>query len=81
MVGKNVIEISGYREDLEPFLKEKNVLYEKTPSRIIVFSKDSEHFFSEVSQKFCKSDCGLFYPLSGYHEEALGEVADRTKNA
>jgi lipooligosaccharide transport system ATP-binding protein len=59
LVGRNVIEISGYREDLEPFLKEKNVLYEKTPSRIIIFSKDSEHFFSEVSQKFCEAGCNL----------------------
>ena len=59
LVGRNVIEISGYRDDLEPFLKEKNVLYEKTPSRVIVFSKDSEHFFSEISQRFCESDCSL----------------------
>ena len=59
LVGRNVIEISGYRENLEPFLKEKNVLYEKTPSRLIIFSKDSEHFFSEISQKFCAAGCNL----------------------
>ena len=59
LVGRNVIEVSDYREDLEPFLKEKNVLYEKTPSRIIIFSKDSEHFFSEVSQRFCTAGCNL----------------------
>ncbi|MFA5393278.1 MAG: ABC transporter ATP-binding protein [Candidatus Ratteibacteria bacterium] len=59
LVGRNVIEVSGYRKDLEPFLKEKNALYEKTPSRIIIFSKDSEHFFSEISQKFCDAVCNL----------------------
>jgi lipooligosaccharide transport system ATP-binding protein len=59
LVGRNVIEIPGYREDLETFLKEKGVPYEKTPSRVIVFSKDSERFFNEVSQKFCETGCNL----------------------
>ncbi len=58
-VGKNVIEISDYPDNLEPFLKEKNVLYEKTPSRLIIFSRDSGQFFSEISQRFCDSGCSL----------------------
>lgn len=59
VVGKNVIEISDYQDNLEPFLKEKKFLYEKTPSHIIIFSKDSGQFFNEISQRFCDSGCSL----------------------
>ncbi|MFH2068756.1 MAG: ABC transporter ATP-binding protein [Candidatus Omnitrophota bacterium] len=59
VVGKNVIEIFNNQDNVEPFLKEKNVLYEKTPSRLIIFSRDSGQFFNEISQIFCESGCSL----------------------
>jgi lipooligosaccharide transport system ATP-binding protein len=59
LVGRNVIEISNFQDDVETFLREKKVIYEKTPSRLIIFSKDSERFFNEISQKFCESGCSL----------------------
>ena len=59
LAGRHVIEITDQQADLEPFLKEKGVTYEKTPSRLIIFSGDSEPLFQEISGKFCEAGCSL----------------------
>ena len=72
-MGKYVIEITGVSTELEGFLKENNIDYEKTPSRILVFTDDSESLFTELRKKFCSVYCGLraanledvFFKLTG----------------
>ena len=58
-IGKYVIEISGIFDGLEIFLKHKNVNFEKTLSRILVFTDNAELFFLEIKEKFCGSLCSL----------------------
>ncbi|MCL5408613.1 MAG: ABC transporter ATP-binding protein [Candidatus Omnitrophica bacterium] len=58
-IGKYVIEISGISDELETFLEHKNVNFEKTSSRILIFTDNAESFFSEVKEKFCGSLCSL----------------------
>ncbi len=58
-IGKYVIEISNVSDELDIFLKRKNVNFEKTSSRMLVFTDDAESLFSELKERFCKSLCSL----------------------
>jgi lipooligosaccharide transport system ATP-binding protein len=58
-IGKYVIEISNISSEIENFIKSKNVNFEKTSSRMLIFTDKSESFFSEIKEKFCGSLCSL----------------------
>lgn len=48
IVGENAIEIFGYSKSVEELIKQRGEYYDKTSSRIIIFSKNPERILAEI---------------------------------
>lgn len=56
-LGSNVIEISSLDVGIENYLKSRNLSYEKTGTHFLVYIKDGEEEFLELSRRFTNSSC------------------------
>ncbi|OPZ92520.1 MAG: hypothetical protein BWY73_00760 [candidate division TA06 bacterium ADurb.Bin417] len=54
-----MVEITGYDEAEERFLRERQLYFEKTARRLLVFSGRSEESFAEITGRFCRGGCTL----------------------
>lgn len=56
-LGSNVIEISSLDDGIENYLKSRNLPYERTGAHFLVYIKDGEEEFLELSHRFTNSSC------------------------
>jgi lipooligosaccharide transport system ATP-binding protein len=58
-VGANVIEIESPSESLLKFVKESNLDHEKLSHRLLIYTRDGETLFREISESLCDRGCSL----------------------
>ncbi len=58
-VGRNVIESSPVSEELRTFLAGRSLEFEDLGNRILIYCRDEEPLFQEISRRFCQENCIL----------------------
>ena len=58
-IGASVIEIASNSKEVEPYLKAKDLVYEKTQTHFFIYGQVEMPFWSEISKKFGEEFCVL----------------------
>jgi lipooligosaccharide transport system ATP-binding protein len=58
-IGGNVIEVENPIPILMDFLKARQALYEHLPRRLLIYTREGDKLFRQISGEFCASGCSL----------------------
>ena len=58
-VGKEVVEVAFPSEELRRFIRSKELEHEDLGNRLIVYSRDSQDIYHQISRHYCQEGCNL----------------------
>ena len=58
-VGQDVIEVTTPSADLRAFIQAQSAIYEDLGHRLIIYGRESDKLFHQISDKYCEEGCVL----------------------